>query len=315
MGSTSLSTSNRGTARPAPSNPQVAPAVGSNQAFGFAKGVGQGVYEGGKGLVEGVVGVAKGFWGLATDSAAREQTWSGVKQLASSANDYAGAVRRDPSRLVRDARNGITSARDSFVAAHAEAQQQGRVGEFWGKLVGRGGFEIGTFVVPVTKLGKLGKVGKLGSKAECPLAAAARIHPSKLDPRIPLHFPEFSVNPRTGQAIRNFNPATGKLYWPEHFGFDGTPTYRHTKRGEIFERWGGENGNFLTRPGTSFQSLSMPYDQSKMPLTRWEVLKPFPIHEGSAAPAFGSGGGGHQALTEHKIEWLRRNEYIRRNDR
>ena len=135
-----------------------------DDAIGFGKGLGSGVYDGAKSMVEGAVDLAKGGYHLATDPDARRQAWETTKQLAKAGKDLAGRVQDDPAQAYRDAKNGANNLYTAFDKARADAATRGESGEFWGKAVGRGGFEVASLALPF--LGEAGKVAEVGKVTE-----------------------------------------------------------------------------------------------------------------------------------------------------
>ena len=127
----------------------------------FVGGVGTGVWEGGKSMVGGVVDLAKGGYALATSSEARAQAWDTTKNVAGAVRDYGGSAIEDPAMVWRDAKNAAGRA---YTAAEEFASTASA--EDWGKAIGRGGFEVGTALIPVTKIGKLGTAARAADKLD-----------------------------------------------------------------------------------------------------------------------------------------------------
>ncbi len=143
---------------------------------GFLKGAGKGVVGGAEGLIDGVVGLAGGAWDVATDPVARGQAWETAQAAADAAAGYASGVVDDPAKPFRDLGEAASSTYDSVAAAHAQAVAEGREAEFWGKAAGGALFEVGTALVPVSKLGMIGRAaGALEEGAGLASKAAARI--------------------------------------------------------------------------------------------------------------------------------------------
>lgn len=157
---------------------------------GFAKGVGEGVWDGAKGMAEGVGHLAQGAWGVATDGGARQRAWEGAQQAAGAVGGFVVEAVTDPGQAASRVGDAASGAYDRFQAACQQAEASGQGAEFWGKLVGRGAFEVGTAVVPAglaakglegaSLLGRTGKVGELlgggarGAEAAQDARAAAR---------------------------------------------------------------------------------------------------------------------------------------------
>lgn len=102
-----------------------------------------------------------------------------------------------------------------------------------------------------------------------------------------------------------FDPDSGALRWPEHHGFaSGTAKPGMLSKGTIIDRFGGPNGNFTSPSGETFSTRALPYDPSKMPYKKYEVLRDLPVTEGKIAPFFDQPGGGTQYVTEKSIQQL-----------
>ena len=54
--------------------------------------------------------------------------------------------------------------------------------------------------------------------------------------------------------------------------------------GKVLERWGSEEGRYLTEPGTDFQDLHLNVSEDKLERQSYEVVKPFWVVESKAAP-------------------------------
>lgn len=152
---------------------------------GFLKGASVGVYQGAKSMVTStadmVVGVAGAGKQLLTNPDYREKVWTGAKAIA---NTTAGWTSRqleeaaaNPVGKLRQVRDGVANAydlalhgADKALAAYAEAKEQaereGRLAEFYGTIVGRGGFEVGSLLIPASKLGRIAGISKLTKGVE-----------------------------------------------------------------------------------------------------------------------------------------------------
>jgi hypothetical protein len=140
------------------------PTNGIGDAWGFGKGLAQGVGDGIVSAAEGVFDLAKGGYTLATDEAAREQAWQTAKALARAGKDYAGRAYDDPSQAFTDAKDGANRVYSAFEKARDAAAARGELAEFWGQAAGRAAFEVGTLIVPVGAATKFGKLAE-GAKA------------------------------------------------------------------------------------------------------------------------------------------------------
>lgn len=127
----------------------------------FGKGAVSGVKDGVVSMATGLKDIAVGGYNLATDPASRER----AKKAAAAVADYGGKFVKDPatrSKAYEQAQQIVGHARDEFVAARNQAAREGKLSEFYGKVAGRAGFEVGAFVVPVAKLGSATRAAKAG---------------------------------------------------------------------------------------------------------------------------------------------------------
>lgn len=127
----------------------------------FGKGLAVGVKDGVVSMATGLKDIAVGGYNLVTDPAAQER----AKKAAAAAADYGGQFIKDPatrSKAYEQAQQIVGHARDEFVAARDQAARDGILSEFYGKVAGRAGFEVGAFVVPVAKLGSATRAAEAG---------------------------------------------------------------------------------------------------------------------------------------------------------
>ena len=95
-----------------------------------------------------------------------------------------------------------------------------------------------------------------------------------------------------------FDAATGKLKWEENApndgAIEGTKEQVELLPGDKLVRYDTLDGSYIAPADTKYEELSLPYDESKIEKTYWEVDKPFIVEKSEVAPAFGSEGGGTQ---------------------
>jgi len=92
-----------------------------------------------------------------------------------------------------------------------------------------------------------------------------------------------------------FDAEKGKLKWPAGDGAkDGTEEQLELHIGDKLVRYNTLDGEYFAPADTTFEDLSLPYDESKIEKTYWIVDKPFNVEKSEIAPAFGSAGGGIQ---------------------
>lgn len=141
--------------------------------YGFAAAAGKGAWGGLADTADGLWSLAKGGAKLLTDTTAREQAWQTTKQISAAVKDYSKAAFDDPAKPFRDSRDGILATYESFSRAKDKAAAEGKSNEFWGKLAGRGAFEVGSFLVPAGIAAKAGKTAKAVRSAEAIEEAAS----------------------------------------------------------------------------------------------------------------------------------------------
>ncbi|MCX7099869.1 MAG: EndoU domain-containing protein [Methylococcales bacterium] len=136
----------------------------------FGKGAVTGVWEGGKSMVEGVGQLAQAGYKTATDSAYRDEVFNKATDLAKNSANFATKAWKDPIGTAKSswdgAQNAVNAVSDRYVAARDAAKASGKLPEFYGNVIGRGGFEVGTVFIPVGKLSKLGKAGEVVADTE-----------------------------------------------------------------------------------------------------------------------------------------------------
>ncbi len=142
---------------------------GARYGWGFAKGVGQGLWDLGVGMKDLVVAGAK----LTYDEKAQEDFIRGAEALGRSSNDYAKSVAANPGRVADDARALGTKAMDAYDDAHRRAMKAGTSeAEFQGQVAGRISFELATLVLPAAKAGQAAKAAQAGKAAAASSAAS-----------------------------------------------------------------------------------------------------------------------------------------------
>jgi hypothetical protein len=131
--------------------------------------------------------------------------------------------------------------------------------------------------------------------------------------------------PNVEAFLREYVDDNGRWRYPSNDGFDGTPTSKKLRPGEVIDRFGGQSGRFLAPVGTQFKQRSLPpqslntceYEKGvKMPYGyyRYKVEKEIPVFSGSSAKWFGQPGGGIQykidGPRDHNVGWLVQNRYL-----
>jgi hypothetical protein len=96
--------------------------------------------------------------------------------------------------------------------------------------------------------------------------------------------------------------ADGSPHWPRNAGFVGIPIQGEIAVGARIDRYGGryvdgvfqDFGGFTAPAGASFTSRALPASSRNLPLSTYEVLKPFNVEAGPARQWFGERGLGTQ---------------------
>jgi hypothetical protein len=128
----------------------------------------------------------------------------------------------------------------------------------------------------------------------------------------------------TGKFIKDMDTLTiGKnseiasrlpeTYWPKNHGFLELPRRKFLMPGERIDRYGFEGGKFVSPVGVPFEMRGLPieYFENK-PYHVYEIVKPFEVKYGKAAPAFGKIGLGMQYELPLTINKLMKKGIIRR---
>jgi hypothetical protein len=131
--------------------------------------------------------------------------------------------------------------------------------------------------------------------------------------------------PKTGKALGlasnpDYRPSLdakwfepdGSVRWPPNNGAVGAERPVTLARGTTIDRYGSERGKYASPAGAPYGARALPYEQTKMPYARYEVVKEFPAHESVAAPWFDEPGGATQFRTDKPIADLVREGYLRK---
>ena len=101
-------------------------------------------------------------------------------------------------------------------------------------------------------------------------------------------------------ASSSFSGAANKIddvsvKWPKNRGFvAGEGGRASVLPGQTLDRFGGNHGSFMSPSGTPASARSLTPGTELKPLNSFEVLKPFEVDAGRAAPWFKQPGGGLQ---------------------
>ena len=115
---------------------------------GFAKGVGEGAWDGLKGTVAGVGHLAEDGYKLATDGKYREQTWNSALNTAKAAGHFAETAITDPGKAADEIGTTASHAWHALESSYHEAAAHGQSSEFIGQLFGQGAIMVGSAFIP-----------------------------------------------------------------------------------------------------------------------------------------------------------------------
>lgn len=104
----------------------------------------------------------------------------------------------------------------------------------------------------------------------------------------------------------------GKINWPKNDGFVGTPKNVTIQPGARIDRYGYENGSYVSPQGTSYEMRALAPGTEAKPYNVYEVVKPIDALGGEIAPWFNQPGGGLQFKLGKTIQELLDGGYIRR---
>jgi DNA/RNA non-specific endonuclease len=131
---------------------------------GFAKGVGEGAWDGVKGTVVGVGHLAEDGYKLATDGHYREQVWNSALSDARAAANFAATAVTDPGKAADEIGNTASHAWHALENAYNQAAAHGQSSEFIGQLFGQGAILVGSAFIPggaeADAVGALGDAGR-----------------------------------------------------------------------------------------------------------------------------------------------------------
>lgn len=151
---------------------------GLRDTANFAKGVGEGVWDGLTGMVKGVASVAKEGYALATDPDTRREARHVSVEAVHEAAHVVHTALTDPGRAGRQVVHKATDAFQKLGDSYQQAKASGHTAEFAGGAVGQGIALVGTAAVPGVAGAKLAAaVGETGRLAEAAgaIADAARL--------------------------------------------------------------------------------------------------------------------------------------------
>ena len=102
-----------------------------------------------------------------------------------------------------------------------------------------------------------------------------------------------------------------KAGYPSNDGFQGNPKKASLQPGERVDRYGSDNGKYLSPEGTPFEQRSLHRSKINDTYNNYEVLKPIKVKSGIVKPYYYQKGGGIQYKLEHSVKWYIRNGYLK----
>jgi hypothetical protein len=109
----------------------------------------------------------------------------------------------------------------------------------------------------------------------------------------------------------NWTNPDGSTWWPENYGFKGSPSTTTLQPGIRIDRYGYTTGFFTSPEGTSYGARSLPPGSINTPYNSYEVIKPFDVQSGTVAPWFDQPGGGIQYQLPMSVQSLLDQGFIR----
>ncbi len=79
----------------------------------------------------------------------------------------------------------------------------------------------------------------------------------------------------------------------------------------VVTRYGATEGHYASPAGTLFSDRALPSSYARMPLNRYEVVKPVSVHESIIRPWFNQSGMGTQWRFKNSIQYYLDNDYLR----
>ncbi|MEU5696719.1 TNT domain-containing protein [Actinosynnema sp. NPDC020468] len=145
--------------------------------------------------------------------------------------------------------------------------------------------------------------------------------------RLLIGYQRFGNEATSQDFLARYWDSKGWIY-PDHDGFEGTPTAEKLQPGKLVDRFGGQSGRFLSTTGTPLVQRSVPpqslntceYEPGvKQPYGyyQYKVEKEFEVLAGTSAKGFGQPGGGPQYKVSspnpperRNVAWLVTNGYL-----
>jgi hypothetical protein len=98
--------------------------------------------------------------------------------------------------------------------------------------------------------------------------------------------------------------AAGEVRWPPEDGFRGAAVPIVLPAGVLLDRFGSDNGRFLSPKGAAFRGRALPSVCAAQPYSAFRVASPLPVWIGRAAAWFDEPGGATQVQTDASVAQL-----------
>ena len=111
--------------------------------------------------------------------------------------------------------------------------------------------------------------------------------------------------------VKGLGPAPKPVYPPNN-GFLGSSGPATLVPGARIDRFGSDFGRFAAPEGTPFIQRSLPSSSASAPYSTFQVVRPFEVQAGQAAPWFGMPGQGVQYQLPSTVNQLISDGYLLR---
>ena len=96
----------------------------------------------------------------------------------------------------------------------------------------------------------------------------------------------------------------GQVRWPPDGGFQGVAVPIVLPPGVLLDRFGKDDGRFLSPKGATFRARALPTSCPSQVYSAFRVVTPLPVWIGRAAPWFNEPGGATQVQTDATVKQL-----------
>ena len=123
------------------------------------------------------------------------------------------------------------------------------------------------------------------------------------------------LNARPDLAVKWFDNCGLYIFPPPSLGYDDgclKPAIDVTLAANtMIDRYGRPTGSFLAPEGTTYEERALPYDKTKTPYYRYQVLKPLAVKTCKSVPWFDQAGGGVQYKVGGSVQVLITDGYLK----